>query len=141
MKMTLFVIATFAFLGMVDTLYLSIMRQSGPPPCNITSGCENVLTSKYSKIGFIPLPWIGLAYYLVVFSAAVIQLSGTANTFHLLFLPVTLALATSIVLTGIQAFVLQQYCDYCLGSGFLSAGIFFAVLIGRKKIIKLAIQP
>ena len=133
MRLTLFVIAVLAFLGMVDSLYLSITRPLGPLPCNITSGCNAVLSSEYSEVGPIPLSWIGLGYYVAVFSAAIIQLSGAARTFHLLLLPASLALATSIVLTGIQAFVLKEYCDYCLGSAVLSVGIFLAVLIGRKK--------
>ena len=50
-------IGALAFLGMIDTLYLSISRRSGPIPCHITSGCEDVVTSVYSTVAGIPLAW------------------------------------------------------------------------------------
>ena len=124
-------IGALAFLGMIDTLYLSISRQSGPIPCHITRGCEDVVTSVYSEIAGIPLAWLGLAFYVTVFGAAVFEGSGNTGTLRLLLWPATLALIASATLTGIQAFVLQAYCEYCLGSAALSTGIFFLVVSGR----------
>ena len=59
-------IGSLAFVGMIDTLYLSLSRRSGPIPCHITSGCEDVVTSVYSQVAGIPLAWFGLAFYLTV---------------------------------------------------------------------------
>ena len=126
-------VAFLAFLGMIDTLYLSLSRPSGPPPCHVTLGCEDVLTSVYSEVAGIPLSWFGLAFYGVVFGAAVFEASGNTRTIHLLIWPATIALIASIALTGIQMFVLEAYCEYCLGSAALSTGIFLVVWAGRKQ--------
>jgi uncharacterized membrane protein len=107
-------IALIAFLGMVDTLYLSLKRNQGPIPCRVTSGCNDVLTSRYSEIAGIPLSWIGLAFYLGVFCLAVFEMFGTAKTLPWLFYPVGLALLISGLLVGIQAFSLKAFCEYCL---------------------------
>jgi len=124
-------IVSLAFVGMIDTLYLSLSRRSGPIPCHITSGCEDVVTSVYSPVAGIPLAWFGLAFYLTVFGAAVFEGSGNSGSVRLLVWPATFALIASIALTGIQAFVLEAYCEYCLGSAALSTGIFFLVMSSR----------
>ena len=125
-------IGTLAFIGMIDTLYLSISRRPGPIPCHITSGCEDVVTSVYSTVAGILLAWFGLAFYLTVFGTAAFEGSGNTGTVRLLFWPATLALIASATLTGIQAFVLEAYCEYCLGSAALSTGIFFLVVSSRN---------
>src|SRR5215510_15631465 len=71
MKARFAVIAILAFIGMIDALYLSIKRNSGPIPCHVTRGCTDVLTSKYSEVASIPLSWFGLVFYVTVFSLAV----------------------------------------------------------------------
>ena len=42
-----------SFLGLVDTLYLGIKRGK-PVPCTITTGCEEVLNSRFSAVAGIP---------------------------------------------------------------------------------------
>src|SRR5881392_4439501 len=74
MKWRPVLIALLAFVGMIDALYLSIKRNAGPIPCHVTRGCTDVLTSKYSAIGPIPLSWIGLAFYITILSLAVFKL-------------------------------------------------------------------
>jgi uncharacterized membrane protein len=132
--MTLRVLAVLAiaFLGMVDTLFLSLSRDAGPLPCNITHGCTDVLTSAYSEVGGIPISWIGFAFYLTVFGTAVFGAFGEVDAFRILFWPAAAALAVSVVLTGIQALVLQAYCQYCLASAGFSTAIFFLVWTGWR---------
>src|SRR3954462_2048483 len=74
MKIRPVLIALVAFIGMVDALYLSIKRNTGPIPCHITHGCTDVLTSKYSVVAGVPLSWIGLAFYLTILSLAVFKI-------------------------------------------------------------------
>ena len=122
-------IALLAFFGMVDALYLSIKRNAGPIPCHITHGCTEVLTSKYSEVAGIPLSWFGLAFYLTVFSLAIFTLfdeskDSPALPLRLVFYLSGLALIISALLVGIQAFVLRQFCEYCLLSAALVLSIF-----------------
>src|SRR4051812_5138314 len=128
MKTRSAVIALLAFIGMVDALYLSIKRNAGPIPCHVTRGCTDVLTSKYSEIAGIPLSWIGLGFYFVIFSLVIF--SAFADTEHPSRLPVVVfylagsALIISAFLVGIQAFILKAYCEYCLLSAALVLTIF-----------------
>ena len=86
----------------------------------------------YSEVAGIPLSWFGLAFYAWVFSAAVFEIFGGCNTIRLVFWPATVALAVSAILTGIQVFTLEAYCEYCLTSAGLSTAIFFLALGTRR---------
>ena len=126
-------IALVAFLGMMDTFYISIKRGSGPMPCHVTTGCTDVLNSKYSTLAGIPISWFGLAFYLTAFSCAVFQLSGSAKLSHLLFWPGLIGFVVSLGLTAIQAFFLHAYCEYCLLSACLVTTIFLLSFFERRR--------
>jgi uncharacterized membrane protein len=130
MKIRPVVIALLAFIGMVDALYLSIKRNAGPIPCHVTRGCTDVLTSKYSELAGIPLSWIGLAFYVTVFSIAVFTLfdeskPASGAPLQAVFYLAGMGLIISALLVGIQAFVLKAFCEYCLLSAALVLSIFF----------------
>ena len=140
MKIRSAVIALLAFIGMVDALYLSIKRNAGPIPCHITHGCTDVLTSKYSEIAGVPLSWLGLVFYFVIFSVVVIRLfedpEHSVNQLSaVIFYLAGAALVISALLVGIQAFILKAFCEYCL----LSAGLVLTIFLvaphpGRHKL-------
>ena len=121
-------IAVLSFIGMVDALYLTLKRDGGPIPCHVTRGCEDVLTSQYSAVFGIPISVFGLVFYLTVFSLAVFEISGAGRTLNWIFRLAAVALAISAVLVGIQAFVLNSYCEYCLLSAILVLSIFLLSL-------------
>ncbi len=125
-------VLALSFAGMVDTLYLSLSRDSGPISCHVTEGCGDVLNSVYSEVGGIPLSWFGLAFYVAVFAAAVFEIFGGSDALRLIFWPAAAAVAVSVALTGIQVFVLEAYCEYCLTSAGLCTAIFFVVLSVRR---------
>ena len=127
-------IALVAFLGMVDTFYLSIKRNAGPIPCHVTRGCNDVLTSPYSEIKGtgIPISSLGLVFYLTVFSCAVFESFGSGHFLKWIFWPALAAFLISIALTGIQAFVLKAFCEYCLVSAGLVTTIFLLSLSLRQ---------
>jgi uncharacterized membrane protein len=131
MKARLLAIAALAFLGMVDTLYLSLKREPGSVTCHVTEGCNDVLTSPYSELAGIPISWFGFAFYVSVFSSAVFAGFGSEKPLGWIFWPAAAAFLISLVLTGIQAFVLRAFCEYCLASAALVTGIF---LLSRRPI-------
>jgi len=115
---------------MTDALYLSFKRNAGPIPCHITHGCTDVLTSKYSAVGPVPLSSIGLVFYITIFSIAVIRLFEDPQAPFTRLSPVIFylagtALIISAFLVGIQAFILKAYCEYCL----LSAGLVLSIFL------------
>ena len=129
MKIRPILIALFAFFGMVDALYLSMKRNAGPIPCHITRGCTDVLTSKYSEIAGVPLSWIGLAFYVTIFSLAIFKIfenpEGPSGVpLRGIFYLSGTALIISALLVGIQAFILKAFCEYCLLSAALVLSVF-----------------
>ena len=126
--------ALIAFLGMVDTFYISIKRGGPPVACHVTQGCNDVLTSKYSTLAGIPISWFGLAFYFTVFSTAVFALTGSARAIRLVFWPAMAAFLISLTLVGIQAFVIHAYCEYCLMSALFSTSIFLLSLFRRRAL-------
>ena len=121
-----------SFLGMVDTLYLSLTRDTGPAVCHITEGCGDVLTSVYSEVGGVPISWFGFAFYFLVFGSVVFETAGGFPTVRLLRWPAMAAFIISAVLVGIQAWVLEAWCEYCLTSAALSTMIFLTVWTARQ---------
>lgn len=126
MKTRAIILLLLAFLGLVDTLYLGIKRGK-PVPCSITTGCEEVLNSKFSAVGGIPISWFGFAFYLAVFSAAAFAaFSDDDRLLRLVFWPALAGFVISLGLVGVQAFVLRAWCQYCLVSAVLTTLIFVA---------------
>jgi uncharacterized membrane protein len=95
------------------------MKRGKPVPCSITTGCEEVLNSKYSTLAGIPISWFGFAFYLTVFSCAVFAAFGEHTILRLVFWPILAAFVVSLGLVAVQAFILHAYCQYCLGSALL----------------------
>ena len=129
MKRRPIVIATLAFIGMIDALFLSIKRNAGPIPCHVTHGCTDVLTSKYSEVAGIPLSWLGLAFYVTVLSLAVFSVfedpkNDSGLPLRAIFYLSGVGLIISALLVGIQAFILKAFCEYCLLSAALILSIF-----------------
>jgi len=139
MKFRLLPIGCLAFIGMVDALYLSIKRNAGPIPCHVTHGCTDVLTSKYSAIGPVPLSWVGLAFYVTILSLVVFKFFEDGRqplSFPLpaIFYLTGAGLVISALLVGIQAFILKAFCEYCLLSAALVLTMFLlAPNPGRHK--------
>src|SRR5581483_12432436 len=95
MKLRFVAIAVLTFTGMVDALFLSIKRNAGPIPCHITHGCTDVLTSKYSAIGPVPLSAIGLLFYITILSLVVFKIFEDADS------PLNFPLLAIFYLTGV----------------------------------------
>ena len=103
--------------------------------CNITSGCNDVVTSKYSSVGPIPLEVLGIFYYTTVValtffhtfvaeSVTGIPYFGGFEVSSVLLIFGGIAALVSIVLTFIQFAILKVWCEYCVTSAIVSLGIF-----------------
>ena len=96
--------------------------------CPIGTDCDPVIYSKYSRLFRVPLETIGAVYYtIIVMTYAVFQvlpdLHSPGAALVLLELT-TVALLFSVYLTCIQAFVLKQWCTWCLFSALICLVIF-----------------
>ncbi|MEY2506580.1 MAG: hypothetical protein QOH01_909 [Verrucomicrobiota bacterium] len=112
--------AIVALLGLADGIYLTIEHVTGrTAECVASSGCQDVLSSKYAAIGHLPLAALGAFAYFTVFSAALLAAFGYRKCGPFFALVVTVMFGTTLWLLYLQAFVLHAFCDYCL----FSAGV------------------
>ncbi len=121
-----------ALAGLCDAIYLTIHHYTGEKvPCSVTGGCEAVLTSAYAEIGGIPLAAFGAAAYFVAFSLAILAAFGNRLTWKLFGIQTALMAAFSLWLIYLQAFVILEYCQFCLLSAATSITLFLIALFSR----------
>jgi uncharacterized membrane protein len=112
--------AIVALLGLADGIYLTVEHITGrTAECIASSGCQDVLSSKYATMGPLPLAAVGAFAYFTAFSAALLSAFGNSRTPAFFAFVVGIMFATTLWLLYLQAFVLHAFCDYCL----FSAGV------------------
>lgn len=96
--------------------------------CPFGHDCDSVVQSKYSKFLGIPVEIIGILYYATVATTYAVSLAFPGFLFfHVVYIVLALtaiAFAFSLYLTFIQAFILKQWCTWCLISAGFCAVIF-----------------
>ena len=127
-----------AFLGFLDATYLTILHYKNViPPCTIGS-CETVLTSEFSVIFGIPLALLGSLFYLSVIVLGLLILTNYKKIFlNLFYVLAAWGFIFSLFLLGVQAFILNAFCQYCLISVATSTGIFILAGINFWKTRKI----
>ena len=112
--------AVLALCGIADSLYLTVLHITGQSAlCGGAAACSEVLASKYAHLGAVPVAGIGLLGYFAVFSCAVFAACGYARSRFFFAIAVSVMFLGSLWFLSVQAFILHQYCRFCL----LSAAI------------------
>ena len=85
---------------------------------NATFNCDIVNRGPYSEIGGVPVALLGLFGYAFMLAAAVLRTRRPtdASLLTFLFLASGGAVAFSLYLTGVEAFVLHAWCIVCVTS-------------------------
>ncbi len=100
--------------------------------CPVGSDCNVVITSRYAKFLGVPLEYWGMFYYsIVVIAYAILIFSPRLLSAPLLSGLMALTAAAflfSLYLLFVQAFLLRQWCIWCLLSAMLSIAIFIVSL-------------
>lgn len=127
-----YTIAAFlALAGIADALYLTVLHVTGQSAvCGGSITCSQVLASKYAHIGPAPIAGLGLLGYFTVFSCAVFAAFSWTRARLWFALAVGLMFLGTLWLLFVQAFLLHQYCRYCLFSAaitFLLTGLVVAM--------------
>lgn len=134
---TSFVIALLvvATLGFADAAYLTIEHFKGViPPCSVVSGCETVLTSSYSSILGMPVSLLGAIYYLLIAVGAFAYIDTKKTVVLKWTLSITIfGLLMSLWFIFLQAFIINAWCLYCLGSAASSIVLFIMANVVFKK--------
>lgn len=124
-KLTLLILS---IAGFFDSAYLTILHYKNTiPPCEIAKGCETVLTSQFSTIFGIPIALVGTIYFLVLIVALLL------NKLIYFKLLAFAGLFVSIFLFGIQAFILKEYCQYCLLVEAIIVSIFILSFFRKRR--------
>ncbi len=122
--------AVLSLAGLFVALYLSLHRVGviGTLACGVDGGCSTVQTSSYATFLGVPVPFIGLLGYLVLFAASFAAVSGRLGdqrrTALLLIGLSALAFVFSAYLTALEAFVIQAWCRWCVVSAIIATLIF-----------------
>ena len=125
--------AILSLIGLVDALYLTIQHVTGQSlQCTIVSGCSEVLSSRYSEVAGVPLAAVGAAAYFSVFSLATLAAFGYRTAGTLFTLLVAAMFLVSLWLIYLQAFVIGHFCQYCLLSAAITAGLLVTALMARR---------
>ena len=124
--------ALLSLLGLADALYLTVEHLTGATvQCTILSGCSEVLSSRYAVVGGFPLASIGAAAYFTVFSLATLAAFGYRAAGTLLTPVIAAMFFVSIWLIYLQAFVIREFCQYCLFSAAITTALLVIVVVGR----------
>lgn len=87
--------------GLGLALYLGIVKLTSGT-CGI-GNCQAVLQSKYSSIAGIPVGFIGLAAWLLLYQTALLATAARV-----------LLVGGSLYFIGVQAFIIGQFCPACM---------------------------
>lgn len=139
-----YIIAAIAAFGVLETIYLTILKLSGSAAACPTESCDRVLNSPYAVILGIPLPILGLLGYAVMGGMAIAPLLINAETNKQLkskleeltwlglFIGSTAMVFFSSYLMYIMAFIIGQLCIYCVTSALFTLTFFIITLNGKE---------
>ncbi len=107
-------------------------RLHTPLVCPIGHSCDPVVHSDYSRFMDIPVEILGVIYYTIIvvaYAATLMVPSLHSDLLGILLLGLSAAaFLFSLYLTAVQAFILREWCTWCLISATFCAVIFFVGL-------------
>lgn len=108
------IIIILSLIGFAVSVYLATAHYLGyTPPCTVTKGCEEVLSSKYAFLFGLPLSVWGIAFYTGVIGASLLA-NHYAVWKKLLTTYLGIGTVMAVIFLVIQFFVLKKVCQYCL---------------------------
>jgi protein-disulfide isomerase len=128
-----------AIVGAAASAYLLVEYVTGQPGVCLTgSGCDLVRTSAYAYPLGVPMPLIGLAFYVMAIWLTIWGLDARS----IARVPPQVALAgfaaagaiASMILTGLEAFVIKAFCSWCVVQSAASVALLLvAVMVIRTQ--------
>lgn len=125
-------------LGLVDASYLAVKHFAGEAlQCSLLSGCEVVLTSKYSMIMGVPVAVLGALYYGAMFLLiSYYFLTENKNLLAMFRIIVGIGMLMTIYFVSLQLFVIGSICQYCMISALVTTIMASIVGVSWVKSIK-----
>lgn len=134
-------IAVLALVGLLISAYLLLYKIAvlGTIACG-TGSCERVQSSPWATFLFLPVPAWGVAGYLLILALALLGLQPNfAADRRLAFALVwstTFAFGFSAYLTGVEAFLIQAWCRWCVASAIVATLTFTAALFELPPLLR-----
>ncbi len=136
---SLLIIMALSLLGLIDSLYLTYLHSlvaggGGCPTQNLPGlDCGEVLASEQAELLGIPVAWFGVLGFIALFSLALdryLNMDLERTYYNILLLPLTglIGSAFGIYLTYAEAFIIRQWCPFCLTAFALTLGATFFAL-------------
>lgn len=124
-----------ALLGFLITAYLTMLSLSGDvvAGCGGDGGCAEVLTSRWAKLGPVPVSLLGLMTYLAVLLGLGARMGSKGYSplgDRLLWLAPPLLLVAAIWFTGAQIFSVGAFCPFCMASHIIGFVLACLLLFG-----------
>lgn len=119
-------------IGFLDSFYLTVKHYlNSPLNCSILAGCDRVAASSYAVFYGIPVPLLGVVFYLAFFILlfAYIFNFKRGGTVNFMVFAGLLGVIFSAWLLFLQIFIIGALCAYCLVSDIAAATIFVLSLI------------
>ena len=127
----LIILSAFSGFSIAVFIYFK-KKKSAPLVCPIGHSCDPVVHSDYSRFMCVPVEIMGACYYfgiLASYSLLYMYPSMEAETIKATLLVVSgIAFLFSAYLTAVQAFILKEWCTWCLFSAALCTIIFLTAL-------------
>lgn len=116
-----FAMLILTLVGIGIASYLTYVHYKGLSPiCALNQGCEKVQSSKYAKVGGVPVPLIGLFGYVAIFVSLWIR----GETARLATAVMTIGgFAFSVYLTSLELFRIHAICQWCVGSAIVMTSL------------------
>jgi uncharacterized membrane protein len=119
-----------AVAGFIISSYLSYVKLADAELVCVKSSsldCSAVQDSVYSEIAGIPIAILGMGAYFGLFALLALESRLELVDLYgrsLLFLMTLVGVLYSAYLTYIEAFVLEKWCQYCVGSAMIMVALF-----------------
>jgi len=121
-------IVVLALVGLLiaTSLWLHKIGVIGVLQCG-TGACESVQTSRYAELFGVPVAFVGVAGYAVLFVVGLVGLQPSFATDRRIAVALatlsTAGLGFTLYLTAIELFVLHAICRWCVASAALITAI------------------
>ncbi len=107
-------IALAALVGLGIAAYLTYVHYAGLHPlCLASGGCEKVQSSRYAKLGGIPVATLGLAGYAGILGSLALPCEPGLVAGALIAL---VGFGFSVYLTYLEVFRIHAICQWCVAS-------------------------
>ena len=132
-------VAVLSLVGAFLAFYLLAANLGWTPPVPCGSGdCATVQSSKYAKLGPLPVSGIGVAGYVALLALSLAGLRDRLIRSRLipllLFGGALFGVLYSGYLTYLEAAVIKAWCRYCVVSAIIITIVFAATLPELKRI-------